>query len=438
MGAPGEKNEFAALLGELKDRSGLSYGVLAKRSHLSASALHRYCSGESVPAEFVPVERMGRVCRATPEELVELHRLWIVADASRRSDRRAAATFGRPPAPSRPTETGDPSPTDPSPTGPSACKPIRRTWPSGRHGRRRAVLAVALATAVLAGTAVAVDRISGTAVTDDNRTRAVGSPSEASAGPTEVSQPNTGSPSPSGSNADSDGSATRAKPDTALSGPTTPGDDRRRTGDRAATDGPPLTVSVRSNVWEHPCAQAYLVDREPEQVQSPPLEQDARRWVHAMGAVAADGQLVELTVQGRNEATVVIQSLDVRVVGKASPLDWNAYTMGVGCGGGIETRSFDVDLDAARPGAVPKAGQRGFPYTVSAADPEVLFVTAHTTTHDVRWHLELRWTSNGRQGTLRVDDAGRPFRTSSAAGRPRYDFPLGASEWIPSLFEGED
>ena len=76
---------FARLLRELKDRSGLSYGTLAKRLHMSTSTLHRYCNGTAVPVEYAPVERLARVCRATPDELVELHRRWILADATRGS-----------------------------------------------------------------------------------------------------------------------------------------------------------------------------------------------------------------------------------------------------------------------------------------------------------------------------------------------------------------
>uniref|UniRef100_UPI0018920CC1 DUF4232 domain-containing protein n=1 Tax=Catenulispora rubra TaxID=280293 RepID=UPI0018920CC1 len=40
---------FAALLSDLKERSGLSYGVLAKRLHVGTSTLHRYVQGETVP-----------------------------------------------------------------------------------------------------------------------------------------------------------------------------------------------------------------------------------------------------------------------------------------------------------------------------------------------------------------------------------------------------
>ncbi|MFI5815050.1 helix-turn-helix domain-containing protein, partial [Streptomyces sp. NPDC051643] len=76
-------DEFAGLLRELKERSGLSYGALAKRLHVSTSTLHRYVNGDAVPTDYAPVERLARACRATPEELVDLHRRWVLADALR-------------------------------------------------------------------------------------------------------------------------------------------------------------------------------------------------------------------------------------------------------------------------------------------------------------------------------------------------------------------
>ncbi|WP_346165035.1 helix-turn-helix transcriptional regulator [Streptomyces graminearus] len=74
---------FAERLRELKDRSGHSYGMLAKRLHMSTSTLHRYCNGEAVPTDYAPVERMARLCGASSAELVALHRSWVLADAGR-------------------------------------------------------------------------------------------------------------------------------------------------------------------------------------------------------------------------------------------------------------------------------------------------------------------------------------------------------------------
>ncbi|MBI0299249.1 helix-turn-helix domain-containing protein [Streptomyces sp. PRKS01-29] len=76
--------EFAELLRELKGRANRSYAALAARSGVSASALHRYCSGASVPGDYEVLARFGKVCGASGEELLELHRRWVLADAERK------------------------------------------------------------------------------------------------------------------------------------------------------------------------------------------------------------------------------------------------------------------------------------------------------------------------------------------------------------------
>ncbi|MYS07411.1 helix-turn-helix domain-containing protein, partial [Streptomyces sp. SID6041] len=128
-------DEFAALLGQLKERSGLSYGTLGKRLHMSASTLHRYVNGDAVPVDYAPVERLARLCRATPEELVELHRLWVRADVARSRKAPAPDASGapEPAAPVTPSETAAPiserqpaPPSEPSPApapGTSAASP---------------------------------------------------------------------------------------------------------------------------------------------------------------------------------------------------------------------------------------------------------------------------------------------------------------------------
>ncbi|WP_411133287.1 helix-turn-helix domain-containing protein [Streptomyces sp. C10] len=86
-----ETEGFAGLLRLLKERSGRSYGVLARQVHMSVSTLHRYCHGDAVPKDFAPVDRLARRCGAAADELVELHRRWILADEARRRSRSAPA-----------------------------------------------------------------------------------------------------------------------------------------------------------------------------------------------------------------------------------------------------------------------------------------------------------------------------------------------------------
>ncbi|MGW1895498.1 helix-turn-helix domain-containing protein [Streptomyces sp. NPDC002004] len=477
-------DEFAGLLRELKERSGLSYGVLGKRLHLSTSTLHRYVNGDAVPTDYAPVERFARVCGATPQELVELHRQWVRADVLRgRKGAPAGPVQDAGPGPAdRPGATPEPVPgpgaapaaeaaaggntdsaqgtgssantgssedtgpttgdgatkgTDPvsapepglapGPEGPEARGRSAGAVP-GRVRRRRAALVGAAVAAAVVSTVLLLDLMPGEGPAQDGKrsvdaaaTSGAGAPGTTPSPGTHRTSPSaspsrSGSPTPSGS-ADASASASR-------SGAEAQG------GSAGAADGATApSVTANAYKWEGPCSQHYVVNREPAQVPPPPSEQDARGWVGALGGVAARDQMLALTVQGTGRKTVVLEALHVRVVQKGAPLAWNDYVMGVGCGGKVTTKSFDVNLDSSRPDTEPKDGQRDFPYKVSESDPEVFYVTAHAQAHDVSWYLELDWSSGSRHGTVRIDDNGKPFRTSGNAGRPSYDHPLGGSEW---------
>uniref|UniRef100_UPI0040402BBC helix-turn-helix domain-containing protein n=1 Tax=Streptomyces sp. SCSIO 75703 TaxID=3112165 RepID=UPI0040402BBC len=490
-------DEFSDLLGHLKERSGLSYGALGKRLHTSTSTLHRYVNGDAVPTDYAPVERFARVCKATPEELVELHRRWVLADARRRQRASGATAEEKPrtraaggglagtggtetgeagaeeagaeeagaeeagagtarpettvsgPAqpgmaeagPARPgrTEAGPAQPgrteAGPAAAGPVPPEMVVEAGPGGEHRpsakrpvarRRTAVLAGA---AALVSVALAAGLVLGQGEDDPDGRRSVGAASRS------VDAADEGS----GASEPADAKGRPASPSASLGGSAAPSVSASGTGAAgaggAARDGGtvngagPPAVAVNPYKWEGPCSQHYLVDRKPERVSPPPSEPDARGWVTALGGVAGGQQLLALTVQGTGGATVVLEELHVRVVEKSAPLAWNDFVMGVGCGGGVETTAFEVDLDAGRPALTPRAGQRDFPYKVSESDPEVFYVFADARAHHVSWYLELTWSSGDRRGTVRVDDNGSPFRTSGNVGRPAYTHPLGSSEW---------
>ncbi|MFE7650816.1 helix-turn-helix domain-containing protein [Streptomyces phaeoluteigriseus] len=404
--------EFAELLRELKDRSGLSYGTLAKRLHMSTSTLHRYCNGDAVPTDYAPVERLARLCKASPEELVELHRRWVLADAGRgrRGSGPAAAEAGDPVAAGVVTDlVGDGVPE-----------------PSVDRRRRRAVLAGIAVVAVAGAVVLGVRWSGGGGEREDGAAASVRGKGAGSAAPA-VSGSASASPSVSAS-----ASASASVSPSGTPSPSASVEERPGAAVEGSSGTPPLTVGIRPYAWESPCDQRYLIDRQPGQVSPPPVEQDAPAWVAAHGAVASGEQYLEMTVQGTGEETVVVDGLKVRTVQKRSPLAWNDYAMGypgVGCGGGVPTRYFTVALDAARPTVVPESGHADFPFKVSESDPEVYYISADASAYDVSWTLELSWSSGSRHGTLIVDDEGRPFRTSGNNGRPAYEFPLGGSAW---------
>ncbi|MFF9114024.1 helix-turn-helix domain-containing protein [Streptomyces massasporeus] len=465
---------FAALLGELKERSGLSYGVLAKRLHMSTSTLHRYCNGDAVPTDYAPVERLARLCKASSEELVELHRRWVLADAGR-VRKGSGGTGGSgsgsgsgsgasevsslevtspevPPTEVTSTEvtSTDVTSTDVTSTDVASAEAASSeavgapSEPVGRRPRPRRALLVGVAAAVVLGAVgLAVAVPSGGSDDEGRRGAAVasgGGGGQEGKGTAASVSPSAGSSSAGsedkGEGKDKDGkgkgpaaSPTSASPGTGTgTGPGTGG-----TGRDDAPASAPLTVDTEPHAWESPCSQRYLIDLPPGRVGPPPLEQDAPGWVAANRAVPSGEQFLKLTVQGKGQETVVVKRLTVRMAGKRAPLAWNDYAMGypgVGCGGGVPTRFFTVALDAARPGVVPEAGHADFPFKVSESDPEVYYIRADASAYDVSWYLELDWSSGDRTGTLTVDDHGRPFRTSGNNGRPAYEFPLGGEKWV--------
>lgn len=356
--------EFSARLRALKARDGRSYESLGRRLNVSASTLHRYCSGEAVPEGFAVIDRMTRLCGADEDERRTLEDLWTRADRSRRPipEREQEAV----PEP-EPVPEPDPAP-EPEPVPERAHRP--RT--------RRRLLAAAAVAAAAVGLALVLVHI---------------------------------------------------RPGL----PTAP------------APPPPFTWTADSQVWENGCGHTYLVDRAPDRTAPPPPPSDAAKWAGAHRAVHGEETLVRISVQGRSpSAAVLLQALHVRVVDRAAPLPWTAYRMDNGCGGAVTPRHFAVDLDRPRPAArsvdgYDASGEEGrtipavsFPYKVTAADPEVLLVTARTAACDCRWYLELVWSAEGRSGTVRIGDAdGRPFRTSGIVGRPvlAYDTP-GGGRWI--------
>ncbi|MFJ8945095.1 helix-turn-helix domain-containing protein [Streptomyces sp. NPDC102395] len=439
--------EFAALLRRLKDRTDRSYGSLARRLNMNTSTLHRYCAGEAVPQDFAPVERLAAFCEATPQERLELHRLWLSAAAAR----QRARTADTPEPESEPAPKPEANAPDRAPDGetghlktgpeeqpkstpvPHEDAPNTRPW----YRSRRALASTAVTCALLAaagGISALADHGSSAA----NASPSAGPRTTTAGAPHRATHPSAASPSPSGSPV-SRGTRHQA-PTTSASGgaPSSAGEPAGQPATAL-----PLTWSVDSLVWDKGCDHDYVIGKPPAQVPPPPVQQDAGVWAATQSAVHGRQTKVQISVQGRSSAAVVLHALRVRVVSRGTPVTGNAYSMSQGCGSDITPRRFTVNLDADRPLARPEDGaDRGvtvpavrFPYRVSAEDPEVLLVDGTTQAYDARWYLELDWSSQGRTGTIRIDDHGRPFHTTSIKGMPHYWYGTNTAEeraWVPT------
>ncbi|MFD8999893.1 helix-turn-helix domain-containing protein [Streptomyces sp. NPDC059582] len=464
--------EFAALLRQLKGRTDRSYGSLARRLDMNTSTLHRYCAGEAVPVDFAPVERLAVFCGASPGERLELHRRWLAAVTARQRGRTAEAseaaesregTADRETEP-RPAEhppssveshadasaAAAPSAEAPSSavTAPSseaapsagAAFPAQAAPPQGasalrrpRLRRRRLMVSTAVACALLA-------TLGGLSALSNDRSPSAGA-AHSSGGPRTTPSPTTAhnSPSPHAGSPSPAPGRTSTSSETPGRSPTASASAPGSGSGSAPGAAVPLAWSADSQVWALECGHDYVIDRPPAQVPPPPAAQDAGTWAAAQGAVHGRETNVRISVQGRSATAVVLEALRVRVVGRAAPAPGTDYAMDQGCGGSISPRYFAVDLDKDRPVAHSVPGDDmgapipavKLPYRVSAQDPEVLLVTARTETCDCRWYLELDWSSQGRTGTVRIDDHGRPFRTSGIGGLPRYMYDTSGREWTP-------
>ncbi|MBM7057286.1 helix-turn-helix domain-containing protein [Streptomyces durocortorensis] len=454
---------LAERLSALREESGRTYASLARRIGVSGSTLHRYCTGRTVPAEFAPVERLARLCGAPAGEREALHRLWLLADGERLERQGVVEAAGAEEAGAEEAgaeEAGAGASVDAGMAGApvdeavaSGQSDVSGRWGSGRRvlrwcqGRRYGQGLGVVAAAVLVLALVAAF----------GRPWSSG-PERRPAVAQQPSGPPADAPEPSAS-------LTPGKPQGTASGsrdgtpsgstrPTTspgggPRDETlpRASGPSSASEAgrAPFTWTGDDHVWKNGCDHAYLVDRAPAAVPPPPVEADAAPWAGALGAVHAGETGVRITLQGRDERAVVLESLRIRVVERRSPAPGRVYRMSSGCGGSLTPRMFDVDLDVPRPVARSVAGNDSgepieavaFPYRVSVTDPEVFLITGRTAGCDCDWFAELSWSSGGRSGTVRIDDGGRPFRTSGVGGRPVLDYDTADRRWVSAEPSGE-
>ncbi|MCX5123770.1 helix-turn-helix transcriptional regulator [Streptomyces sp. NBC_00347] len=424
-----ETERFAELMRGFKERSGRSYGTLAKRLHSSNSTLHRYCSGAAVPTEYAPVERFARVCGASADELLALHQQWLLALVERRrgvpegqvsgsGEADSAVPQGGDAAPEVPpasavvtgvagevsevseasdvrpqVESGDPAPapmsaagsgsesgsapaplSDPAPAPAAEAPadlvrsgPARASGPGARRPRLLLAVAAAVATAAVAGTAAAVSAMGGTGQGDTRHGAAVQSSSreQAAGGP---AAPSGGSSGGSSSPTPAADSAPPSSP-----GPSSPSAASVSASPADSKEGAsptaPFTVNVLPDNWDSPCDQWFALDKAPGTVPPPPAGQATDGWARALDAVPAGHLRMQLTVQGTEGKAAVLHALYVHVVSGRKAPGWNAYTMGSGCGGALVPASFAVDLDDASPRARPVPGKEGERTTASTDFP---------------------------------------------------------------------
>jgi hypothetical protein len=195
---------------------------------------------------------------------------------------------------------------------------------------------------------------------------------------------------------------------------------------KVGTAGPPVQITTLTDVDRFDSDLGhfpeFIVDRPIDKVSRPPggNTPDGRYgWAKEMGGVDASASLIRVVVSGKANTPTLLQGLRVKLVERRPALDGTLLTY-TGIGSAQSVRYIQVDLGKSPP-TLDYIGAEGkpedhFPLRVSESEAEVFDIWAGSPRGDQSWYLELDYTAEGEQGTMRIDDDGKPFRTAQVSG----------------------
>ena len=173
-----------------------------------------------------------------------------------------------------------------------------------------------------------------------------------------------------------------------------------------------------------PFCNDFAVAAQPSEVPLPPTSliptrSEQQKWIARVGGIDLGVSRVEIRFQGKGGQAVQLQ--DPRIVSdsRTPAQTQDMFSYRYGCGGGFTPRYYSLDLDTSVR-LQPEPGLQGdkqvpaqpFPLTVSSSDPETIIITARARQADHRWHLEVPWYSEGREGVLKIyAPSDEPFHT---------------------------
>ena len=139
-------------------------------------------------------------------------------------------------------------------------------------------------------------------------------------------------------------------------------------------------------------------------------------------AVEGSPQLVRLQLRAKGDEPVTINAIKVHVERRAPPVQgW--YAVSGGCGG-LETRTATIDLDSPNPEAqlLDETGAPNKRTTlfVTRTDIEQIELQASTKESMVDWTAELFYSGPDGDGSIAVNDDGRPFRVTTETASDGY------------------
>lgn len=203
----------------------------------------------------------------------------------------------------------------------------------------------------------------------------------------------------------------------------------------------PLSVTATTNPLERVNASAnsnrYIFDKPVDELAPLPefdpvngLDREAGvKWAYDNGGIDADVTMVEVVVEAnKDDQVVVLRAMKINAECTDPPGAEQVVVSVHDASEGVTGRTADVDLDSELRALTDKWVSSGsaageswdFPLSVSKDHSEVVRLRAATEDHDCEWTAELRFTVGGKEGTVRIDNKGVPFRTASSVNSTAY------------------
>jgi hypothetical protein len=161
---------------------------------------------------------------------------------------------------------------------------------------------------------------------------------------------------------------------------------------------------------------SYVIPRSPQRLASPPRGKcRARRsWAYGLNGADAGFTKLRVTAEGRAGGTVLIDSIEVKVLERRKPLSGSHVVCPVG-GGTPELRGVAIDLDRQPPTfqyADPRGEPRNFAFTLKKGEVETFDIEAYAERCYCQWTARFVFVASGKRQTVRIGDERRPFRTT--------------------------
>jgi len=154
------------------------------------------------------------------------------------------------------------------------------------------------------------------------------------------------------------------------------------------------------------------------------IAQDWWAWAHDHQGIDAWSTKLSITLTCRQNVTVAVDALTVRLVGEPSDPEGTFVVRSTG-GADIVARGIEVDLDGMGQPVVTYRDSGGeylnsLGFSLKPGDVERLQIEARAQWRLCRWQAELHLLVDGRRQTVEISDDGRPFETAGTDDKEWY------------------